>query len=282
MWPGVLTFGRVRTHVPIITYVCLVMGIYPSGALSVPGQMTRSARRARKGGKDRNRHNDFNGLTTGREVRRMVRHTVGGKGHVLLLVLASLLVIALPAGGLAALIDEQVLRTEVAAGIDLIKIRRFDEAGWLNIFALEIDRTNPHVYIDTLLGHGILTEPQEVSVMARERGAVGAVNGDFFYINTSGAPIGPHVQSGEPVKSGSAGRHLGIGFPEDPALPPVMLPFTLQVEAELPDGSLLRVDGSTTRSSAAGRLSSITNSGRNALLEPTGPTWPASPASCMS
>lgn len=173
----------------------------------------------------------------------MVRHTVGGKGHVLLLVLASLLVIALPAGGLAALIDEQVLRTEVAAGIDLIKIRRFDEAGWLNIFALEIDRTNPHVYIDTLLGHGILTEPQEVSVMARERGAVGAVNGDFFYINTSGAPIGPHVQSGEPVKSGSAGRHLGIGFPEDPALPPVMLPFTLQVEAELPDGSLLRVDG---------------------------------------
>src|SRR5690606_36961868 len=136
---GCLPSAEVRTpHVPIITYVCLVMGIYPSGVVSVPGQMTRSARRARKGGKDRNRHNDFNGLTTGREVRRMVRHTVSGKGHVLLLVLASLLVIALPAGGLAALIDEQVLRTEVAAGIDLIKIRRFDEAGWLNIFALEI------------------------------------------------------------------------------------------------------------------------------------------------
>lgn len=169
--------------------------------------------------------------------------TVASKGQFLLLLTVLLFVAALPLGGLAAPIDEQVLRTEVAAGIDLIKIRRFDSAGWLNVFALEIDRTHPHVYIDTLLGNGILTQTQELSLMAGERGAVGAVNGDFFYINTSGAPIGPHVQSGEPVKTGSAGRHLGVGFPEAAEETPAMLPFTVQVEVELADGTLLPVDG---------------------------------------
>lgn len=173
---------------------------------------------------------------------------------MLLLLMTVLLVAALPVSGVAAPIDEQVVRTQVVSGVDLIKIRRFDSAGWLNIFALEIDRTSPYVAIDTLLGHGILTQPQELSTMAAARGAIGAVNGDFFYINTSGAPIGPHVQSGEPVKSPSGGRLLGIGFPADPAETPAMLPFTVHVEVERADGSLLRIDGLNDPQLASGQI----------------------------
>lgn len=155
--------------------------------------------------------------------------------------LVFMLLITLQVGAAVGIIDEQVERSKVAHGVDLIAIRRFDANGWLNIFALEVDRSQSHVRVDTLLGNGILTDTEIVSAMAERRGAVAAANGDFFYINTSGAPIGPQVVSGEAVKSASSGRHLAVGIPEEGM--PTIGPFVIQTEVTLADGSTLRVDG---------------------------------------
>lgn len=196
------------------------------------------------------------------------------KGRSIRVAAAALLLFAAVLAGATALaqvhtIDEQVLRTKVAHGVELIQLRRFDTAGWLNIVALEIDRSQSQVWVDTLLGNGILTDTEIVRTMAERQGAVGAVNGDFFFINTSGAPLGPHVQSGLPVKSASSGRTLGIGIPQEGM--PAIGPFTIAVTLELADGTAMRVDGLNDPQLGPGQIVLY-----NAYWAPRaqGPDWP--------
>ena len=123
---------------------------------------------------------------------------------------AFLLLGAVWAGALPEAVDRQVSREPVAGGVELIRIRQFDAEGWLNIFALEADLANPAVGLDSLLGNETLTRPERLTDLAERRGAVGAVNADFFFIRTTNAPLGVHFQSGEVVKSPTPGREMSF------------------------------------------------------------------------
>lgn len=128
------------------------------------------------------------------------------------LVLAALLHAAgtLLAG--SGIIDRQIVRQPVEQGVELIAIRQFDADGWLNVFALEVDHPQEHLSFDALLGNEALTSPERLTSMARRRGAVAGINGDFFYIRTSNAPLGVHLQGGELFKSPASGRELAAGM----------------------------------------------------------------------
>ncbi len=123
---------------------------------------------------------------------------------------AFLLLGAVWAGALPEAVDRQVSREPVAGGVELIRIRQFDAEGWLNIFALEADLANPAVGLDSLLGNETLTRPERLTDLAERRGAVGAVNADFFFIRTTNAPLGVHFQTGEVVKSPTPGREMSF------------------------------------------------------------------------
>jgi hypothetical protein len=112
------------------------------------------------------------------------------------------------------LIDRQVERQPVEYGVELISIRQFDSHGWLNICALEADLSLAHLSLDALLGHEGLTSPEHLTQITQRRNAIAGVNGDFFYIRTTNAPLGVHLQSGELVKSPAPGRDLSAGFAE--------------------------------------------------------------------
>src|SRR5690606_20326980 len=99
----------------------------------------------------------------------------------------------------------------------LISVRQFDERGWLNFFVLEIDTAQPHLFFDALLGHERLTSPENLSAIAARRRAIAGINGDFFHIQSSQAPLRIHLQSGELFKSPAPGRELAIGFSPNPA-----------------------------------------------------------------
>lgn len=124
---------------------------------------------------------------------------------------AAWIVWTLPVRGQPLLIDRQTVREPVSEGVELIRIRQFDAQGWLNLFVLEVDTARSHLSWDALVGNERLTEPEKLTSIARRRGAIGGVNGDFFHIRTTHAPLGAHVQSGELFKSPDPGRELAVG-----------------------------------------------------------------------
>lgn len=69
---------------------------------------------------------------------------------------------------------------------------------------VRVDLNNPYVSVDVMTGKGgTLTTRQSTGGMARETGAVAAVNGDYFNTGGDGAPIGGQVSSGVLVSTPS-------------------------------------------------------------------------------
>lgn len=143
----------------------------------------------------------------------------------------------------AQILHREIDRQRITGGVELIRIRQFDSLGWLNITALEIDHTEPQLRIDALLGNDRLTGSQPLSKTARERGAIAGINGDFFHILTTKAPIGLHLQSGELFKSPPAESNLATGFHHDAGSPPFIGIVTFTGTITAADGSSRDLNG---------------------------------------
>jgi hypothetical protein len=97
-----------------------------------------------------------------------------------------------------------LLETEpITAGALLKKYQWEMEEGNVNLYLIEVDLNNPHVVIDVIPGGGKITQRLNVSKMAKNTGAVAAINGDFYNMNAEGAPIGPMVMNTRLVSSPS-------------------------------------------------------------------------------
>ncbi|WP_152360391.1 phosphodiester glycosidase family protein [Microlunatus speluncae] len=145
------------------------------------------------------------------------------RGRVLLIalsVLAPLLVVGLapaaaePAAGTPAGAIETYQRSRpVAPGVTAEQLETLDARGWQQGNALTIDTTQG-ARID-YLGNKDLTTLRPITEQADAAGAVAAVNGDFFDINNSGAPLGPAIKDGELIKSQSEDPYRAVGFDAD-------------------------------------------------------------------
>ncbi|HHV72939.1 MAG TPA: phosphodiester glycosidase family protein, partial [Clostridia bacterium] len=92
---------------------------------------------------------------------------------------------------------EQRYEEPIAQGVTYIEKNRFTQAGWQKIHILKIDLQNPNLVVDSLLSSKGLTNPQPLTKIAEEAKAIAAVNGDFFYLGQTNAPLGPMVKNGE-------------------------------------------------------------------------------------
>ena len=108
--------------------------------------------------------------------------------------------------------DGSVLRdatTErVAPGLDLTNFSRLEDKGWTNANVLTADLTTPSLSMD-VANPGDVTSRAKVTELMSEDTAVAAVNGSFFDINYSDAPIYSVV--------GQDGMQVGTSQPK-PAL----------------------------------------------------------------
>ena len=78
-------------------------------------------------------------------------------------------------------------------------------AGPLVVSILTVDPQEPTVRFGTVLAHdSILSKDETTSSMARRTGAVAGINGDYFDINASGAPLGIVVRNGVLERTPSA------------------------------------------------------------------------------
>ncbi|MGE3285597.1 MAG: phosphodiester glycosidase family protein [Pseudonocardia sp.] len=108
--------------------------------------------------------------------------------------------------GATGLVATSVLASPAVAapaGYDGVSHREFSTtAGGRPVMGdvVEVDLTKPKVRVE-LLDSGALASRATVTDMADDVGAVAAINGDFFDIGRSGAPAGPAVQDGTPLKA---------------------------------------------------------------------------------
>ena len=78
---------------------------------------------------------------------------------------------------------------------------------------VEVDLTDPSVHAD-LLTPGAVAARGPVAEMANRTGAVAGINGDFFDIGRTNAPVGPAVMDGRALKAAVPhGRRMGPAVP---------------------------------------------------------------------
>lgn len=99
-------------------------------------------------------------------------------------------------------------------GTALLRLDRPGPGGPIKAHVLRVDLTDPGVRAGFLYP-GAIAAVRTVSAMARDAGAFAAVNGDFFNIGASGAPVGPVVSGGLLLKAPQPGRGLAAGVGTD-------------------------------------------------------------------
>ncbi|MCQ2559550.1 MAG: phosphodiester glycosidase family protein, partial [Clostridia bacterium] len=96
----------------------------------------------------------------------------------------------------------QTSSVPVTAGVNLEAYNYQSGSRNIKMYVLKIDLTNPYLVIDTLIGQNDNFEDNEnVTDMANRKGAVAAINGDFFQMGTTGQPIGLTYNNGTLISS---------------------------------------------------------------------------------
>ncbi|TFC39612.1 phosphodiester glycosidase family protein [Cryobacterium sp. TMT2-42-4] len=84
--------------------------------------------------------------------------------------------------------------TAIAPGLDLTSFQRLQPQGWVTGHILVADLETPTLSMD-VLDHGAVSGGATVSDQVGGTGAIAAVNGDYFDMNASGAPVSTNVSS---------------------------------------------------------------------------------------
>jgi exopolysaccharide biosynthesis protein len=93
-------------------------------------------------------------------------------------------------------------RETLAPGVALETYRLKTAAGPLVVSVILVDPKHPALHLQTVLAHDTIESRDElVSSMARRTHAVAGINGDYFDINASGAPLGTLVTGGALLRS---------------------------------------------------------------------------------
>ncbi|MGH3749617.1 MAG: phosphodiester glycosidase family protein, partial [Micromonosporaceae bacterium] len=136
----------------------------------------------------------------------------------------------------------------VAPGVTLTSFEELSPHGWVRGDALTTD-LDSDVTVD-YLDPGEVAKAEPISTQADRQRAVAAVNGDYFDIDNSNAPLGPAMNDGELVKSPSGPNKTVVGI--DAAGAGRILQLDFEGSVELPSGvraldrlnsSALPVDG---------------------------------------
>lgn len=138
--------------------------------------------------------------------------------------------------GAGAYVVDDVEHTELAPGLDQVEFERFGPGGRQLLHVLRVQLADSNLEVD-YIGNDAVTAPGTVSEFVDGSGAIAGVNGDFFDINNSSAPLGTAIsRDGGLLKSAEASRNNVAGFTES-GLGGVVEVF-LEGTVTLPSGSL--------------------------------------------
>ncbi len=91
---------------------------------------------------------------------------------------------------------------QIAPGLDLTSFKRLEADGWNTGNVLTADLTTPSLSLD-VIDSGTVTTKATVLEQAKQAGAVAAVNGDFYDILSSGAPVSTNISRASGIRTGN-------------------------------------------------------------------------------
>jgi exopolysaccharide biosynthesis protein len=149
----------------------------------------------------------------------------------------------MPHQAMAAGSLQQVSESPLGEGTTLLKYRYVIGGKASNVFVTRVDLNNPYVDVGPVYGTaGKLTNRQNVKKMADEKGAVAAINADFFRMDRKGAPFGIVLDKGKLVSSmGKINNWYSFGLLNDKTAIVSHLGFKGTVQA--PDGTTAVIQG---------------------------------------
>lgn len=106
-------------------------------------------------------------------------------------------------------------RTPIAPGLNLTRFDRFEADGWVRGQVLVADLADDRVKVD-YISSGTVTGKSPVTEQAKRTGAVAAINGDYFDMNDTEAPVGGAVsRDGGLINSPTEGRSQSVAIGAD-------------------------------------------------------------------
>ncbi|MFD5574101.1 phosphodiester glycosidase family protein [Streptomyces cadmiisoli] len=106
-------------------------------------------------------------------------------------------------------------RTSIAPGLDLTRFDRFGADGWVRGQVLVADLAEQRLKVDHI-SSGTVTGKSRVTEQAERTGAIAAINGDYFDMNDTEAPIGAAVSRKDGlVNSPTQGRNQSVAIGAD-------------------------------------------------------------------
>ena len=106
------------------------------------------------------------------------------------------------AGGSTAFFKMNERTRPVAPGLEHTRFDRYDARGWIRVNALTADLSTPGLRLDYAAA-GKVSSPGPLSTALQRDKAIAGVNGDFFDIGDTGAPLGIGVDRQRGVVHGS-------------------------------------------------------------------------------
>ncbi|MBV9440867.1 MAG: hypothetical protein JOZ24_12825, partial [Candidatus Eremiobacteraeota bacterium] len=107
-----------------------------------------------------------------------------------------------PPAPFPAITAQTAEREVVAPGVARAAYRLRTAKGPLVVSIVAVDLREPTVRVGAVLaGDRIVSADETLSSMARRTGAVAGINGDYFEINRTGAPVGLLVRDGALIRS---------------------------------------------------------------------------------
>ncbi|MGW1280362.1 phosphodiester glycosidase family protein [Streptomyces tsukubensis] len=105
----------------------------------------------------------------------------------------------------------------VAPGMTLTSYDRLEADKWLRVDTLSVELDGHGAGVDhlssaTVTGRDTVTALAAAHDPGPRRRTVAAVNGDFFDLNRTGAPLGPGIRGGAPTHSPAPGSHRAVGI----------------------------------------------------------------------
>ncbi|MGW1540052.1 phosphodiester glycosidase family protein [Streptomyces sp. NPDC002309] len=106
-------------------------------------------------------------------------------------------------------------RTQIAPGLSLTRFDRFGKDGWVRGQVLVADLAEDRLSVDHI-SSGTVTGKSRVTEQAERTGAVAAINGDYFDMNDTEAPVGAAVSRKDGlVNSPTEGRNQTVAIGAD-------------------------------------------------------------------
>lgn len=125
---------------------------------------------------------------------------------VLALVLLSLVVFSSSVFGESATGTFDVLFSDsvvvpIGNGVTFERRTLLTSSGWIQMSVIRVNLSSPGIAVGPVLADGSLTSPKAVTSIADAAGLIAAINGDFFDIGATSAPLSFLAQGGKMIRS---------------------------------------------------------------------------------